>query len=49
MDIQEQNPDSKIEFKEYMEIKPKLDDTTNNFYIPSTENYTKSGSTYTLE
>lgn len=49
MDIKEANPDSKIDFKEYIEIKPKLDDPSNNYFIPSIESYTKSGSTYTLE
>ena len=39
MDRQEQNPDSKVEFKEYMEIKPKIDVPTNNFYFSETADY----------
>lgn len=49
MAAKEANPDSKVEFKEYMEIKPKLDDPTNNFFISKTEDYSPVGWWFSLK
>lgn len=49
MDLKAENPDLKMDFKKYVETKDKLDNPSNNYFIPTEESYVKTWSTYSLE